>query len=64
MSLLGLLPLSAMLSLCVCSLMDGVFKFQHLAGGRSDVSENHSPGRMKVNTRRLGGDKELRSVGL
>lgn len=40
----------------VCRLMDGVFKLQHLARGRSSVSITPL-GRKKINTRRLGGDR-------
>lgn len=42
-SLLGHRP-CLLCYLFVCRLMDGVFKFQHLARGRSDVSEYHPPG--------------------
>lgn len=40
--LLDCVCVCASVFLCVCRLMDGVFKFQHLARGRSDVSEYHS----------------------
>lgn len=46
----------------VCGLMDGVFKFQHLARGRSDVSEYHSPGE-EENKYQEAGWRQVEALG-